>query len=276
MIFGRPKKSLNEVLLDAIGELGKCYSRLELAYKKLAKRNRELFEECSIYLSRGLKNRAIIYANEVAEIRKIMKFIESIQLNLERAILRLETLKTVTPTMEEIKGVFGEVKSILGDVARIMPSLAPELENLTSSINELIMATEINMTPPEPLAIGSEEAEAILKEASEFVAQELEKKIPEPPVDLPLPPTSKSSEAIKPRIALTVNGVEAHVGEDDLIIGDVNDGVSPLAEELVLDYIERNNGIMNVAKCSKELNMPQDKIVQILESLSRKGKIKIE
>jgi len=276
VIFGRSKKSFNEVLLEAIRELGKCYSRLELAYRKLARRNRKLFEECSSYLSRGLKSRAVVYANEIAEIRKIMKFIESIQLNLERAILRLETLRTVSPTLEDIRGVFGEVRGVLEDVARIMPSLAPELENLTASINELIMGTEINVAPPEPLAIRSEEAEAILREASEFVAQELERKIPEPPADLPLPPASKPAEAIKPRIALTVDGLEAYVGEDGSIIGDFNEGISPLAEELVLDYIERNNGVMNIPKCSRELNMPEAKVVQILESLSRKGKIRIE
>ena len=49
-----------------------------------------------------------------------------------------------------------------------------------------------------------------------------------------------------------------------------------LTEELVMDYIERNNGDMNVARCARELNMPYDQVLQVLESLKRKGKIKIQ
>ena len=271
--LGRSKKPANEVLLEAIRELGKYYSRLELAYTKLTKRDRELFDECTSHLSRGLKNKAIIYANEIAEIRKIIKVIQGVQLNLERAILRLETLRTMTPSLEDIKGVFGEVKGVLEDVARIMPSLTPEINNLTSSINDLMMATEINIVPPEPLAVKSEAAEAILKEASEFLRQEIERKIPEPPEDIPAP---KPSEAIKPRIALTIDGSEAYIGEDNSVIGEINDQMNTLAEDLILDYIERNNGVMKISKCAEELNMSKTKVMQILESLSRKGKIRIE
>ena len=213
------------------------------------------------------------YRDVRAEIRKIIKVIQGVQLNLERAILRLETLRTMTPTLEDIKGVFGEVKGVLEDVARIMPSLTPEINNLTSSINDLMMATEINIVPPEPLAVKSEAAEAILKEASEFLRQEIERKIPEPPEDIPAP---KPSEAIKPRIALTIDGSEAYIGEDNSVIGEINDQMNTLAEDLILDYIERNNGVMKISKCAEELNMSKTKVMQILESLSRKGKIRIE
>lgn len=271
--LGRSKRSTSEVLSEAIRELGKYYSRLELAYMKLTRRDKELFDECTSYLSRGLKNKAIVYANEIAEIRKIMKVIQGVQLNLERAILRLETLRTMTPTLEDIKGVFGEVKGVLEDVARIMPSLTPEMNNLANSINDLIMTTEMNITPPEPLAVKSEAAEAILKEASEFLRQEIERKIPEPPLDIPAP---KPAEPIRPRIALTIDGSEVYFGEDNSVIGEINDQMNTLAEDLVLDYIERNNGVMKVSKCAEELSMSRTKVMQILESLSRKGKIKIE
>lgn len=274
-IFGKNRKPLNEILLEAISELGKYYSRLELAYLKLAKRDRELFEECTSYLSKGMKNRAIIYANEIAEVRKIMGFVQGIQISIEKAILRLETLKAVTPTLEDIKGVFSEVKSALGDIAKIMPSLTPELNNLMSSINDLIVTTEMNLRVSEPIVVKDEATEAILKEASDFLRQEVEKKIPEPPreISIPEPP---DEVAIKPRIALTVDGSEFYVNADGSIIGEREGSSNVLAEEIILDYIERNNGEMNIPKCAKELNMSPAKIMAVLESLSKKGKIKIE
>ncbi|MEM2431561.1 MAG: hypothetical protein QXX94_06370 [Candidatus Bathyarchaeia archaeon] len=274
-ILGRTRRSLNESLLEAISEMGKCYSRLELAYAKLAKRDKELFDECASYLSRGLKNRAIVYANEIAEIRKLMSIIQNLQLSLEKAILRLETFRAVTPTLEDIKGVFSEVKGALEDVTKIMPSITPEINNLLKSINEIMVTTEISSIPPEPVVIKDEATEAILKEASDFLKQELERKIPIPPEEPYIP--SSGSVAIKPSIALTVDGSEVYIGADGSIISnDVNGSPSILAEELILDYIERNNGEMNIQKCARELNMPETRVREILESLSRKGKIRIE
>lgn len=274
-VFGRLRRPLGEVLLDAIRELGKCYSRLELAYIKLSKREKKLFDECTLYLRKGLRSRAIVYANEIAEIRKLMSVVQSVQLSVEKAILRLETFKTVTPTLENIRSVFGEVRGALADVAKIMPSLTPELNNLVNSINELMMTTEITMTPPEPVVVKDEATEAILKEAADFLREEIERKIPEPPEELYAPEPSEAV-AIKPRIALTVYGSEVYVGEDGSVIDEKGGYVSSLAEELVLDYIERNNGEMNISKCAKELNVPQARVMEILKSLSRKGKIRIE
>lgn len=274
-IFGKVRKPLNEILLESISELGKHYSRLELTYLKLSKRDKELFEECTSYLSKGMKNRAIIYANEIAEVRKMMSFIQRLQLSIEKAILRLETLKAVTPTLEDIKGVFSEVKSALGDIAKVMPSLTPELNNLIKSINDLMAVTEMSISTPEPVVIKDEATEAILREASDFIRQEIERKIPEPPkeVHMPEPP---EEVAIKSCIALTVDGSEFYVGSDGSIIDERVGSSNALAEEIILDYVERNNGEMNISKCAKELNMPPAKIMAVLESLSRKGKIRIE
>lgn len=274
-MFGRAKRSLSEILLEAISELGKHYSRLELAYNKLARRDRELFDECVSYLSKGLKNKAIVYANEIAEVRKLMAIVQGMQLTIEKAILRLETFKAVTPTLEEIRGVFSEVRGALEDAAKIIPSLTPELNGLMQSINELVAATEISLAPPEPVVVKDEATEAILKEAADFLREEIERKIPEPPKELPLPERAEAV-AVKPRIALTIDGAEAYVGADGTIISEGSEHTSTIAEELILDYIERNNGEMNISKCARELNMSQTRIMEILESLSRKGKIRIE
>ena len=273
--FGKSRKTLNELLIESISELGKHYSRLELAYNKLAKRDKELFDECVSCLNRGMKNRAAVYANEIAELRKIMSIIHGMMLSIEKAILRLETFRTVAPTLDDIKGVFSEVKSTLGDVAKAMPSLTPEISSLVNSINDLLAATEISSIQQEPIVIKDEATEAILKEASDFLRQEIERRIPEPPEEqyLPEPP---QAAAVKPRVAIAVDGSEAYVDEDGSIIEVRSNSPSPLMEDLVLDYIERNNGEMNISKCAQELKIPPDKIKSILNSLCRRGRIKIE
>lgn len=274
--LGRSKRSLNEMLIESICELGKYYSRLELAYSKLVKRERELFNECISSLSKGMRNKAVVYANEIAELRKLMSTVQNLQLSLERAILRLETFKAVTPALlHDIKGVFSDVKETLNQLAKVMPSLTPELNNFMNSINELLAATEISSVKCEPTVVSDEATEAILREALDHLKGEIEKKIPEPPEGISLPEPPKAA-AIKPQIALTVDGAEAYVGEDGSIISMRSSSQSRIMEELVLDYIERNNGELNLSRCAEELKMPPDKIMEVIDSLSKRGIIRIE
>ncbi|MEM2111322.1 MAG: hypothetical protein QXX08_05520 [Candidatus Bathyarchaeia archaeon] len=277
-VFGKMRKPLGEVILQAMSELGKHHARLEMTYLKLDKRNKELFDACSSCLSKGLKAKATIYANEISEIRKIMSTLGNAQLAVERAILRLETLKTVSPTLEELKGVFSDVKNALGLMANAMPSLTPELANLNNAVNELIDATQFTLESREPVVVKDEYTEAILQEASDFLAQELQKKIPEPPIE---PALREPEKVTKPMIALAADGSELYFNDKNVVIEDGGafisyEAPSSLSEELILDYIERNHGNMNIAKCAKELNMAPAKVLESLEALSKNGKIKIE
>jgi len=277
--FLKPKKSLTEIILQTTRELGKYYSRLELASSKLKKRDKELFDACSFYLKNNSKSKATIYANEIAEIRKILSILQHIQLSVERAILRLDTLKVISPTLESLKEVFGEVRNALGLVANVMPSITPEIDRLNNVIGEILEDTQFNLTMPAPLVFNDPTTEAIIQEAASFVERELQEKIPEPPVETKIP---KPEKPRRPLIALAAVGSQAYPAEevsvikDDTPLGDRDKSSLFLLEELVMDYIERNNGEMNVTKCAKELNVPPAEVFAALRSLSKKGKIKIE
>jgi len=278
-LFHKSGKPLSELVLQTTRELGKCYSRLELASSKLEKRNKELFDACSYYMRKGSKARAAIYAKEVAEIRKILAMLQHSQLSVERAILRLDTLKVISPTLDSIKGVFGDVKNAIGLVSNVMPSITPEINNLNAAINEVLVDTQFYLDMPEPVVVSGPASEAILQEAADFVEQDLAKRIPEPPMETRIP---RPAKPIRPLIALAADGSEAYLGEDGSLIRMdrptlILDGPSILlSEELVTDYIERHNGEMNVAKCARELNLPPAKVLEALDALSRKGKIRIE
>jgi len=278
-LFRRSGKPLNELVLQTTRELGKCYSRLELASSKLEKRNNELFDACSYYMRKGSKARAAIYAKEVAEIRKVLALLQHSQLSVERAILRLDTLKVISPTIDSIKGVFGDVKNAMGLVSSVMPSITPEIDQLNAAINEVLIDTQFNINMPEPVVVDGPATEAILRQAADFVEQDLQKRIPEPPAEIEIP---KPAKPIRPLIALTTDGSEAYLGEDGSLIKIDTPAVVPdarsilLKEELVTDYIVRHNGEMNVTRCAKELNLPPAKVMEALDALSRKGKIKVE
>jgi len=157
--------------------------------------------------------------------------------------------------------------------------MIPELNKLNNVVNEILEETEFNLSMPTPIATNDPDAESILREAAALVEEELQTKIPEPPLEKEKLMFSKVE---KPTVALSITGHGTY-SDEDAFKGDSKmaekssfDVSSFLTEELVMDYIERNNGDMNVARCAKELNMPQDQVLRVLESLKRKGKIKIQ
>jgi len=84
-------------------------------------------------------------------------------------------------------------------------------------------------------------------------------------------------------ISLTTNGAEVY--KDTAEVGSLTNNqhseLAPknsnsLSEELILDYIYRHKGEMDIAQCSGELGMPQNEVMNTLDLLITKGKIKIE
>ncbi len=274
--FHKTKKPVSELIMETTRELGKCYSRLELASSKLSKRDEDLFEACSFYMGKGNKTRATVYANEIAEIRKVLTFTQHTQLAVERAILRLDTLKVVSPTLESLEGAFSDVKNALGLVANVMPSITPEMSRLTSVVDEILTGTQFTLDEYTPAVVLDESAETILHEAADIAEQELKTRIPEPPVEAP-----KAAIPVKPLVAIAADGTEVVVNHNGAAIN--GDGLSNafdvssfLLEELVMDYVERNNGDLNIARCSQELNLPSGKVLEVLDALNGKGKITIQ
>ena len=278
-IFHRNQRSINELILEATRELGKCYSRIELAYSKLKKRNQELFEACIFYTKKGSKTRATIYANEIAEIRRILSVFEYAKLSIERAILRLDTLRTVSPALEPLQETFREVRNALGLVAKAMPSMTLEINKLSGVVNEILDDTAFNLSMPMVTGVNDPNAEAILREAASVVEEEFKAKIPEPPLEKE---KIRPVRATRPLLALSIMDQNSYSGSTVLEEDSEKDAKrsfdlsSFLAEELVMDYIERNGGDMNISRCAKELNMPYDWVLQAVESLKRKGKIEIQ
>jgi division protein CdvB (Snf7/Vps24/ESCRT-III family) len=277
-LLHKTRKPIGELITETTLELGKCYSRLELASFKLEKRNQNLFDACSFHVNKGSKARATIYANEIVEIRKVLSILQHTQLAVERTILRLDTIKVMSPTIESLESVFSDVKNALGLVSTVMPSITPEITQLTSVVDEILVGTQFNISMPEPIVIADPTTESILQEAASIAEQEFKAKIPEPPTSIEAP---KQMIPVKPLVALATDGSEVLVSSDqnpeiNKLSNDAFDVSSFLLEELVMDYIERNKGDMNLTRCANELNLPQSKVLEALNILSKKGKIEVQ
>jgi len=273
--------SPTQLILQTLTELTKQYSRLESITVNLQKRDRYLFGICKLSLEKGMKERATIYANEVAEVRKTLSVLRSTKLTMEKAIVRLETVKEICPTFDELRGLYSDVKNVLKLLTDVMPAIGPEVDALNNLVTEILSTTQVgSVSPIEPIVVKNAATEAILQEAKGTIEEELMRKIPEPPMSAITPSPDKIS---KPMISLTTSGAEVYkdTAENPSLTSNQYSQLAPnnpnsLSEELVLDYIYRHRGEVDIAQCSEELGMLQNEVMNILDLLITEGKIKIE
>jgi division protein CdvB (Snf7/Vps24/ESCRT-III family) len=85
-------------------------------------------------------------ANEIAEVRKLLKFLYSVQLAIERVILRLETLKELSDIVIDLKPALKLLQNVSSDLFQVLPDVSSELNNVNDAIHETLCATKISAT----------------------------------------------------------------------------------------------------------------------------------
>jgi division protein CdvB (Snf7/Vps24/ESCRT-III family) len=261
--------------------------KLEQVIVRLRKRDTFLFKTCATALKAKNKERATIFANELAEIRKLTKLISQTQILVERIILRLETLKELSAAFADLKPVLRFLHSVTKRLTTIMPQMAYEMERVNESINETLAMTSIGSTQLNmPIDVKTPGGEEILKEVSEFMEQKLTEKLPEPPISAPVmeKPQPRRVEKLKQMVALTATCSEVceqrepqnYISYKDMELKRVSFTVQESLEETVLEYAKKREGDIDITQCALELNVPSGEVEKAIEKLGVQGKIKIE
>jgi len=255
----------------------------------LRERDRNLFETCAIAVEKKNKDRAIVFANELVEVRKLLNIVVHAQLAIERVILRLETIRELGDIIVNLKPMLKTLQDIAGLLVRVMPEVALELEKVNDSISETLAITHIDTPQPvTPSERKTPQSEEILKEVSSFLEQRLTEDLPEPPASVIVPRRAEPAKKVRKMIALAAACSEAEVCEPrepqtslsykDMEVQSVSFTVqrSSSLEDTLLEYAKRREGEIDVAQCALELNIPYKDVMEAIESLGARGKIRIE
>jgi len=254
----------------------------------LHERDASLFKTCATALKAKNKERATIFANELAEIRKLTKVIAHTQILIERIILRLETLKELSAAFADLKPVLTILHSVTKRLTIIMPQMAYEMERVNESINETLAMTSMGSIDLNvPIDVKTQGGEEVLKEVSTFLEQKLTEELPEPPISVPVvEKPQRRVEKVRQMVALTATCSEVceqtepqnYVSYKDTELKRFSLTVqeSSSLEKTVLDYAKKREGHIDVTQCALELNVPCGEVEKALENLGVQGKIKIE
>ncbi len=179
--FVNPPAPMRQQVVHAIYRLTTQINKLEYSLQKLHAYDRQLFEKTVNALIEGDKAKASMYANEVAEIRKMAKVIMTVRHALEKVKIRLETYLIMGDVQAGLAPAVVALKQVAGYLKGMMPDVFAELMEIDEALQHTMMQTAMTV----PMGIGgeyvSEEASKILRDAALIAEQRLKQQFPEIP-----------------------------------------------------------------------------------------------
>ncbi len=177
----RPAGPLKPRLESAMRQIQVQVSKLDSTMTKLKERDASIFGKVVGSLQKHDSAHASVYANELAEIRKMNRMVTQAKLALEQIVLRLNTVQelgdivvTLTPAMSVIKGVKNGLVQVL-----------PEAENEIGEISGILSSILVDAGQMGGYTLNfeaaNEDAEKILTEASAVAEQRMKDRFPELP-----------------------------------------------------------------------------------------------
>jgi len=171
-------------IMDILTHLKVQAEKLKRTYHRLLARDKELFEACVRAEQELDRDRATIYANEIAQLRKMSRTILKSQISLEKVILRLETIRDFGDVMNVLAPATKIIRRIQSDLSGLVPEVAHNLR-MVDEMLEGVMVEAGNVTGATvSVMVADSEARRILEEASEIAAQRMSNQFPELPEPL--------------------------------------------------------------------------------------------
>jgi division protein CdvB (Snf7/Vps24/ESCRT-III family) len=280
-----------ETVTKSVQTLKVQRNKIQQASYRLRERDRILFQSCITALNTKNKERAAICANEVAEVRKLIQFLYNVELAIERVILRLETMKELSDIVTDLKPALRLLQNVSQELFNVLPDVSSELNQVQETISETLYTTKIR-TDESIIQVGKKTpgGEEILKEVTGILEQTLSEKLPEPPTTLRAPVVEQTT--LKEMVALSASCSQVMGRETEESNADSSQTLfsyrkaeikeisltveKPSLEDVLLDYVKKSNGEIDLSRCSVDLKASNEEIEKALESLGTKGRIKIE
>ena len=230
--------------------------KLKSLSEGLKRRDQKFFAKCIEAELADNHTRAIIYANECAELRKFARIVIGSELALEQAVLRLQTINKLGDVLVAVTPIIEIVEETKGRLVNTIPSVANKLSEinsmLTSSFSEMR-----SMDSLKDVSNNSGEATKILQEANLSAEEKIRERFPKLPKEFETP---KKVEFRIP-IALTVAGGEIEIENRNSLT------------EQVYEYIKTCNGEFNIIHCANFLEASPKNVDRALSKLKEEGRI---
>jgi division protein CdvB (Snf7/Vps24/ESCRT-III family) len=190
----RPPGPLKPRLDFAVRRIELQVQKLDQATERFGARDKTIFARIVDAYTKHDTARANVFANELAEIRKMEKLIINARLALEQIVLRLRTVSE----LGDVVSTLGPAVSVLRSVRTGLVSVFPEAENELGEIGNMLSGIMIEAGQSQGMTLSfdtvNEDASKILTEASTVAEQRIKEKFPDLPPGIPGLPAAPVGE----------------------------------------------------------------------------------
>jgi len=177
----RPVAPLKPRLDAAIRRMEAQISRLDQASERFNQKDKMLFSKIVDAYQKHDTAHANIYANELAEVRKVEKITMNARLALDQVLLRVRTVSE----LGDVVSTLGPVIGVLGSLRTGLVGVLPEAENDIGEIANMLSGVMFDAGASTGMSLSfntlNEDATNILNEAATVAEQRINQKLPDLP-----------------------------------------------------------------------------------------------
>jgi division protein CdvB (Snf7/Vps24/ESCRT-III family) len=158
---------------------------LDQANDRFSQRDKSIFARVVDAYTKHDMARANVFANELAEIRKMEKMIMHSRLALEQIVLRLRTVSEMGDVVSTLAPAVGVLRTVKNGMASVFPEAERELGQIGNLLSGIIIDAGQSTGLTLNFDAANEDAQRILTEAASVAEQKIKDKFPELPAGIP-------------------------------------------------------------------------------------------
>ena len=184
----RPPGPLKPRLDIAVRRIELQVQRLDQANDRFSQRDKAIFQRIVEAYTKHDMARANVFANELAEIRKMEKMIMHARLALEQIVLRLRTVSELGDVVSTLAPAVGVLRTVRSGMASVFPEAERELGSIGNLLSGIIIDAGQSTGLTLNFDAANEDAQKILTEAGSVAEQQIKDKFPDLPAGIPSVP----------------------------------------------------------------------------------------
>lgn len=180
----KSKEFIKPLIEHAIRQIQIQTAKLDSFCTRLRERGLTIFNKIVLAIQKQDLQHASIFANELAEVRKMDKMVTQAKLALEQIMMRLDTAKDLGDIVLTLRPAIYAAKNIEYDLSKVAPEAEKNVEEISNLLNEIV--TSASQTDLEQISFeaANQDAERIIAEASIVAEQRVKEVFPELPKSL--------------------------------------------------------------------------------------------
>jgi division protein CdvB (Snf7/Vps24/ESCRT-III family) len=185
---------LKQRLDAAIRKLELQVTRLNQTSEKFSQKDRTLFAKIVDAYAKHDSAHANIYANELAEVRKMEKLVMNASLALDQIVLRMRTVTEFGDLVTTLGPCIGVLRSVNVGLCGVLPEAENELGDIGNMLSGLMFEAGTSSGMSLNFNNVNEDASKILAEAATVAEQRVSANFPDLPPGMP---TGSASDKTK-------------------------------------------------------------------------------